>query len=81
MSWRKAVGHVISRCRREKKLTQEELGAKIGRSRTWVAKAEIGMRKVEYGDLIVIARMLEIRLRVMLHRILTWNGESADLHL
>jgi transcriptional regulator with XRE-family HTH domain len=81
VSWRKAVGYVIARCRDEKGLTQEQMGKKIGRSRDWVAKAEIGKRKVEFGDLVVIARKLEISLKVMLHRALTWNGESADLHL
>lgn len=77
VAWRKAVGFGIAICRKEKKLTQQELGERIGRSRSWVARAEIGQRAVEYGELIMIARKIGISLQVLEHRIQTWNGDSA----
>ncbi|MCI9626537.1 MAG: helix-turn-helix transcriptional regulator [Clostridia bacterium] len=54
--------NTIRQLRREAKLTQEELGKKIGKSNTYIADIENGIRKIEgiaAGTLVKIAEALD----------------------
>lgn len=74
VKWRQLAGAVICASRMQKKLSQERLAEAIGRTQSWLTKAEKGERKIENGDLIMIARALGIRMQVMQERILRWEG-------
>ena len=49
----------IIRIRREKRMTQEQLGGKIERSQAWVAKLEKGNEKISIEMLYSLANALE----------------------
>lgn len=71
--WRRAVASVIAATRRDADVTQPTLAKRIGRSRDWIAKAETGTRRVELGEVVIIATALGVRPEVVLRRILAWD--------
>jgi DNA-binding XRE family transcriptional regulator len=72
--WRQAVAAVIAASRRDADVTQEELAKAIGWSRDKLAKVEVGQRRVEFGDIVMIANALDEKLETVIRRILAWNG-------
>jgi transcriptional regulator with XRE-family HTH domain len=54
------LGELIRRLRREKKLTQKELGEKINASDTYVSKIETGNQLPSYTKLGLISQVLQI---------------------
>lgn len=71
---RKAVAAVIAATRRDRDFTQPELASRLGWSRDTLSKMEAGRRRVEFGDLVLIAHALGERTEVIIRRILAWSG-------
>lgn len=71
-SWRQTVATVLAATRRDADVTQPELAAMIGWSRDKLAKVEAGQRRVELGDIVMIATALRQKPDALLRRILTW---------
>ena len=72
--WRTAVATVLAATRRDHDVTQPQLAKRIGWSRDKVAKVEAGVRRVEFGDVVLLANALGERPELVLRRILGWNG-------
>jgi hypothetical protein len=69
-----AVAAVVAATRRDHDVTQSVLGKRIAWSRDKLAKVESGKRRVEIGDIVLIASALGERPELVLRRILGWNG-------
>lgn len=50
----------LAAARQKSGLTQQELAARLGRSQSFVAKIELGERRVEVVELVEIARILDV---------------------
>jgi transcriptional regulator with XRE-family HTH domain len=72
--WRTAVATVLAATRRDHDVTQPELAKRVGWSRDKLAKVESATRRVEFGDVILLANALGERPELVLRRILGWNG-------
>jgi predicted transcriptional regulator len=72
--WRKAVAAVIAATRRDHDVTQHELARRVGWSRDKLAKAEAGLRRLEFGDVVMISQALGEKSERVIRRILAWNG-------
>lgn len=59
---RRELGHRIAVRRRELELSQDQLADRIGMERRSVQRYEAGTRDPAYGDLLLIARALEVPL-------------------
>lgn len=59
---RKAVGEIIRRRRRDRDLTQRQLGEMVGVSGAQILTFEKGIRPIEVTRLVAIARVLDIKL-------------------
>lgn len=55
-----ALTQALIAARKESGLTQQELAAQLGRSQSFVAKIELGERRVEVVELVEIARILGV---------------------
>ncbi|PKP85773.1 MAG: transcriptional regulator [Alphaproteobacteria bacterium HGW-Alphaproteobacteria-2] len=55
-----ALTAALTAARRDSGLTQQELAARLGRSQSFVAKIELGERRVEVVELVEIARILDV---------------------
>lgn len=55
-----ALTQALTAARRESGLTQQELAERLGRSQSFVAKIELGERRVEVVELVEIARILGV---------------------
>jgi len=55
-----ALTHALVAARQQSGLTQQELAARLGRSQSFVAKIELGERRVEVVELVEIARILDV---------------------
>jgi transcriptional regulator with XRE-family HTH domain len=53
-----ALGRGIRRCRKARKLSQEQLGGEAGLSRNYVGQIERGEREAKIKSIIAIARAL-----------------------
>ena len=51
---------LLAAVRREKEVTQADLGERVGRRQTWVAKVEAGDRRVDAVELLVVLDALKI---------------------
>ena len=74
--WRRAAAAVIAATRRDKDVTQEEFGARMGWSHDTVANTETGRRKIEFGDVVMAAVVLDEKADILIQRILHWNGRT-----
>ncbi|MEK3819637.1 helix-turn-helix transcriptional regulator [Cytobacillus sp. FSL W8-0315] len=54
------VGYRIREIREEKKITLEELGNKIGKSKSFISKLETGKKKINLENLQLIASALDV---------------------
>ena len=71
--WRRTAGKVIAASRKDADLTQDALAKRVGWSRNTLASVERGRGKVEFGDVVMIARALSERPDTLIRRILMWN--------
>jgi DNA-binding XRE family transcriptional regulator len=71
--WRRAAGSVIARSRGDAHLSQTALAAAIGWSRDTLAKVEAGKRKVEFGDVMLVADAVKKTPEALIRRILVWH--------
>ena len=72
--WRTAVATVLAASRRDHDVTQPQLAKRVGWSRDKLAKVESGVRRVELGDIVLLASALGERPELVLRRMLVWNG-------
>jgi transcriptional regulator with XRE-family HTH domain len=54
------VRQKIKERRKELNLTQEQIARKVGKSRSWYTKIEIGIRNIKLDDLIKLSKALEV---------------------
>ncbi|MBH8601485.1 helix-turn-helix domain-containing protein [Thermoactinomyces sp. CICC 23799] len=54
------VRQKIKERRKELNLTQEQIARKLGKSRSWYTKIEIGIRNIKLDDLIKLSKALEV---------------------
>ena len=74
--WRRAAAAVIAATRRDKDMTQEDFGARMGWSHDTVANTETGRRKIEFGDIVMSAIVLGEKPDTLIQRILHWNSRA-----
>lgn len=55
-----ALTQALIAARKDSGLTQQELAERLGRSQSFVAKIELGERRVEVVELVEIARILGV---------------------
>ncbi len=68
----RAVVTVVAASRREAKLTQDELAARLGWHRSRMARIESGERRIDVAEFITIAEALQIEPAALLARVLRW---------
>lgn len=73
--WRRIAAAVLAATRRDQDLTQAQLAKKVGWTRDTIADIEMGRRKFEVGELIILAQVLRTSPEVFFHRILSWSGD------
>lgn len=73
--WRKTAGAVIAVTRRdnEKIRTQADLAHALGVSEDTVSAMEQGKRKIEVGDLVMVAKAFDVPVETLLRRIVGWS--------
>ena len=69
-SWRKVTASVISAARRDHDLTQKDLAAKLGLTRETIGNMEAARRKIEVGDVVMIAQAIGVEPERLFRRIL-----------
>ena len=69
----KALMAVILASRREAGLTQRELGERLDKPHTYIAKIESGERRLDVVEFVELAEALQIKPRVLLERFLEWS--------
>lgn len=60
---REALGQRIREIRKEKKMTQKELGVKVGSSKNYISSVEGGKRNITFDYLCSIANALNVALK------------------
>ena len=70
--WHHAAVAIIAASRRDADVKQADLAAKLGWSRSKVAKIEAGERRIELPDFILIAKALGIEPEKLFHRVMRW---------
>jgi transcriptional regulator with XRE-family HTH domain len=70
--WHRAAVAVIAATRRDAEIKQDDLAAKLGWSRSKVAKIEAGDRRIELPDFILIARALNTDPETLFRRVMRW---------
>ena len=71
--WRNTVAAVISASRKDADVRQEDLAQRLGWSRWKLAKIEAGEGKIEFGELVLLARALKIEPETLFRRMLRWD--------
>jgi transcriptional regulator with XRE-family HTH domain len=51
---------LLATVRREKEITQTDLGERVGRRQTWVAKVEAGDRRIDAVELLAVLDALKV---------------------
>jgi transcriptional regulator with XRE-family HTH domain len=73
---------VLVASRREAGLTQADLAKRLGVVPSWVAKVEIGERRLDVTEFTTLARALKLDPMVLYERYLAWEkagkGRGAD---
>ena len=75
--WRRAAASVIAATRRDKDVTQEQFAAQMGLSHDTVANLESGRRKIEVGDLVMAATVLDEKPATLFQRTLQWMNKAS----
>jgi transcriptional regulator with XRE-family HTH domain len=70
--WDDATAIVIVACRREVKMSQDDLMKKLGWNRTTISKIESRKRRVSVSEFIQIAEALGFHPEIMFARIIQW---------
>ena len=55
-----ALGRAIAEFRASRGMSQEELAAQLGRNQSVVAKLELGVRRLDVVELVVLARVMKV---------------------
>ena len=74
--WDRAAAVVMNATRRHNDTSQQELADRLGWSRNMIANLESGRRAVRFGDLIMVAKALEIEPQTLVGRIMQWESQD-----
>ena len=73
---------VLVASRREAGLTQAELAKRLGVVPSWVAKVEIGERRLDLVEFVALSRALKLDPAVLFERFMAWEkagkGRGAE---
>lgn len=75
------VGRRVQRARQQADLTQEELGKRVGLTRTSITNLERGQQKIQVHTLYEIAVALNVRLDALLPPFDTEGEDGTELQL
>ena len=64
-----ALGRAIAEFRQSQGLSQEQFAARIGCQQSFVAKVELGVRRLDVVELIVLARGMQVKAVDLLRRV------------
>jgi len=70
--WRKTVGAVIGSSIRDSDRTQVQVARTVGMSENMLSEIVQGHRKTELGELVLIAKAIDVEPLVLIRRMLNW---------
>jgi len=71
--WRKTVGAVIGTSIRDSDRKQVQVARAVGMSENMLSEIVQGHRKTELGELVLIAKAIDVEPLVLIRRMLNWN--------
>jgi transcriptional regulator with XRE-family HTH domain len=71
--WRKTVGAVIGTAIRDGDRKQLQVAKAVGMSENTLSEIVRGHRKTELGEIVLIARAINVDPLVLIRRMLNWN--------
>ena len=71
--WRKTVGAVIGSSIRDSDRTQVQVARTVGMSENMLSEIVQGHRKTEMGEIVLIAKAINVDPLVLIRRMLNWN--------
>ena len=75
----RALGRAVAEIRRERSLTQREFAASIGSSKTFIARIELGTRRIDVVELVVLARLIGVDPTDLLERVADATPSDQEL--
>ena len=69
----RALLAVLVASRREAGLTQADLAKRLGVVPSWVAKVEIGERRLDLVEFVTVARAMKVKPAVLFERFIAWE--------
>lgn len=75
----RALGRAVAEIRRERSLTQREFAASIGSSKTFIARIELGTRRIDVVELVVLARLIGVEPADLLERVADATPSDQEL--
>lgn len=72
--WRKTVGAVVGTSIKDSDRKQFEVAKAVGMSENMLSEIVQGHRKTELGEIVLIAKALNLDPLVLIRRMLSWNG-------
>lgn len=64
-----ALGRAIAEFRQSQGLSQEQFAASIGSRQSFVAKVELGVRRLDVVELVVLARAMKVEAADLIKRV------------
>lgn len=64
-----ALGRTIAEIRQSRGMSQEQFAASIGSRQSFVAKVELGVRRLDVVELVVLARAMKMDAAELLRRV------------
>ena len=72
--WRKTVGAVIAAAIRDSDRKQNQVAQAVGMSENVLSEIVQGHRKTELGEIVMIARAINVDPMVLIRRMLSWHS-------
>jgi plasmid maintenance system antidote protein VapI len=72
--WRKTVGAVIAAAIRDSDRKQNQVAQAVGMSENVLSEIVQGHRKTELGEIVMIARAINVDPMVLIRRMLNWHS-------
>lgn len=64
-----ALGEAIAEIRRERGLSQRQFAASIGCRQSFISKVELGTRRIDVAELVILARLIGVEPCDLLQRV------------
>lgn len=74
----RALLAVLVASRREAGLTQADLAKRLGLVPSWVAKVEIGERRLDLVEFVTVARAMKVEPAVLFEQFIAWETAGKD---